>query len=131
MYRFLLVLIPVLLVGCAKHSPEFVPVSLNWFLTAGEAIDESQEERCQISLTRSLMENETIRDSSNSGHDFDVQYFGQRKGDDVFVEFRGKCRDPQEQTDFEKEPITQSSIKNCNFTARCDAKGNVRNLKIF
>lgn len=131
MLRILFAMIFVLIVGCAKQTPEFVPVSINWFQTEGEAIDEPQEERCQIALTRSLMEDETVRDSTNSGRDFDVQYFGERKGDDFFVEFRGKCRNPQERTDFEKEPLTPSDVKNCNFTARCDAKGKVRNLKIF
>ena len=138
MKKYLALSILVLFVGCARNNPEFVPISLNWFEFQAiensdnpSVMDFTQEELCLVSMTRALMENETIRENSKSGKEYDVQYFGTRKSGDLVAEFRGRCKDPTDLQDLERQALTFSNVRDCNFTARCDAKGKVTNLSVF
>lgn len=138
MKKYLALSILVFLIGCARNHPEFVPISLNWFefqaignSESPSALDSAQEEICLVAMTRSLMENGTIRENSKSGKEYDVQYFGTKKTGETFAEFRGKCKDPKDTIDLELQAMTFSDTRNCNFTARCDAKGKVKDLQIF
>lgn len=138
MKKYLAALTVFLLLGCAKNHPEFIPISLNWFefqmeenAESAAATDSSQEELCLVAMTRSLMENATIRENAKAESEYDVQYFGTRKADETIFEFRGKCKDPRDTLDLEREALQFSDAKNCNFTARCDAKGKVRDLRVF
>ncbi len=138
MKKFLILPILVLFAGCAKNNPEFIPISLNWFeyqaienSEVPSTLDSAQEELCLVAMTRALMENATIRENSSSGAEYDVQYFGAKKSGEVIAEFRGKCKDPADSLDLEHQALTFSNIEKCNFTARCDSKGKVKNLKIF
>ncbi len=135
-------LVAILLGGCAKGVPEFVPISLNWYEFEGNvqlvdsvyrsaALDSLQEERCQISLTRSLMENKSVQSLPDDRREFDVQFFGRESSEHVLVEFRGKCRDDLDSTDFEQIPLPFSTVSKCNFTAQCDEKGTLKKLRIF
>lgn len=138
MKKFLALPILVLFIGCAKNHPEFVPISLNWFeyqaienSETRSTLDSAQEELCLVSMTRALMENETIRKNSKSGKEFDVQYFGTKKSGEIIAEFRGKCKDPTDSLDLEHQAMQFSETGKCNFTARCDSKGKVKNLNVF
>ncbi len=138
MKKYLALPILALLFGCAKNHPEFVPISLNWFEFQAiensenpSAMDSTQEELCLVSMTRALMENETVRENSKSGKEYDIQYFGTKKSGETIAEFRGRCKDPTVSLDLEQQAMTFSDIENCNFTARCDAKGKVTNLSVF
>ncbi len=138
MKKYLVLFLLTLLFGCAKKAPEFVPISLNWFefqaienAEAADALDEKLEEKCLVSMTRALMENETVRENAKTVGEYDVQYFGTKKAGESLAEFRGKCKDPSDVTDLERVPLEASAVKNCNFTARCDSEGKVRDLRVF
>ncbi len=138
MKKYLALPFLVLFIGCARNNPEFVPISLNWFEFQAienpenpSEMDSAQEELCLVSMTRALMENETIRENSKSGKEYDVQYFGTKKSGSTVAEFRGRCKDPADSLDLERQALTFSDARNCNFTARCDAKGKVTNLRVF
>ncbi len=132
----------LLLGGCAKGVPEFVPISLNWYEFEGNvqlvdsvyrsaALDSLQEERCQISLTRSLMENKSVQSLPDDRREFDVQFFGRESSGRILAEFRGKCREALDSTDFEQFPLPFSTASGCSFTAQCDEKGTLEKLRIF
>lgn len=138
MKKYIVALIVAVLFGCAKNHPEFIPISLNWFefqlsenAENAASPDSAQEELCLVAMTRTLMENASIRENAKSESEYDVQYFGTRKADETFFEFRGKCKNPSDTLDFEREALQFSDAKNCNFTARCDKKGKVRDLRVF
>ena len=144
MKKFIAICFLLLLAGCAKNEPEFVPLSLNWFLYGGDVrvadstfvpatLDSAQEEKCIISLTRSLMNEDAIRQSANLGKEFDVQYFGRSESGKTFAEFRGTCSgdvrsNPETEIFSFGEPAT---VKDCRFTARCDGNGDIKSLSVF
>ncbi|MBP5247941.1 MAG: hypothetical protein J6Z31_08820 [Fibrobacter sp.] len=142
MKKFFLFFACVILFGCAKNNPEFIPLSLNWYhyeedvrgidasYTAAE-VDSSMEETCLISMTRALMEDKNIQANSKSGKEFNVQYFGRIQSEKTVAEFRGVCAQPNDHTNFEKSILFFNGEKGCNFSAFCDKNGKIKDLKVF
>ncbi len=132
----------LILLGCAKNNPEFIPLSLNWFHYEEDVrgidgsykpaeLDSAMEETCLIAMTRSLMEDKSIQANSQSGKEFNVQYFGIMDSEQAVAEFRGQCAKPDDRTDFEKSILFFNAEKNCNFSARCEKSGKIKDLKVF
>lgn len=144
-FLFSALLLPIVLFvfsGCAQKNPEYIPISLNWYEYQGDlqsvgekapsaAIDSSQEETCLISMTRALMESQSLRECSAGVQEYHVQYFGISTEGKTQAIFRGQSAVQTESIDMEKVPLSLSSGKNCNFTARCNTEGKIENLKIF
>lgn len=132
----------IILLGCAKNNPEFIPLSLNWFHYEADVqgidasykpaeLDSAMEETCLISMTRVLMEEKSIQENSKSGKEFNLQYFGLSKSEKTVAEFRGQCAKPGDNTDFEKSILFFNAEKGCNISASCDKGGKITNLKVF
>ncbi len=103
-FLFSALLLPVVLFifsGCAQKNPEYIPISLNWYEYQGDlqsvgekapsaAIDSSQEETCLISMTRALMESQSLRECSAGVQEYHVQYFGISTEGKTQAIFRGQ-----------------------------------------
>ncbi len=142
MKKFLLLSVFAVLFGCAKNVPEFVPISLNWYSFEGDvreidstyervALDSLQEEVCQISLTRALMNEKAVQSLPDASREFNIQGFGILDSGRVVAVYRGMCRGVSDLFDLEWQPLPLSGHSNCNFIARCDKDGKMESLRVF
>ena len=72
----------ILLSGCAKKGPDFIPLSLRWFAYSGdlsafgskenpEILSDDMTSQCMISMTQALMSAPEVRANAGDGMDFD------------------------------------------------------------
>ena len=107
----LVVLLTVLLFGCAKKDldADFKPIQMHWILAQGE--DESQiprKDNCVILLTARLMAEPPVQASTAGELSYEVTY-GRSSKNAKIVEFEGICRD-----------LSIMDKPECHWNATCD-----------
>src|SRR5574344_1233066 len=108
----------ILLSGCAKKGPDFIPLSLRWFAYSGDLSAFGSKENPEI---------------LSDGMAFDVQYYGIYNAGDINMIFRGSCP-KADSADYEVTPMAldpKPAREGCAWTARCTESGKIKDLKFL
>ncbi|MFA6623405.1 MAG: hypothetical protein WCS54_04775 [Fibrobacteraceae bacterium] len=144
MKKILFLLVLILLSGCARKGPDFIPLSLRWFAYSGdlsafgskenpEILSDDMTSQCMISMTQALMSTPEVRANAGDGMDFDVQYYGIYNAGDINMIFRGSCP-KADSADYEVTPMAldpKPAREGCAWTARCTESGKIKDLKFL